>query len=100
MFTRFLERKLWAQKNEDVTDITFFDEHIRLKQGRNGAFKAVSRFKTKFIFRNKNQHFLKTLHRITNPPSIVSFSNLFRNNPSQMNFLNSFSLTKNSFPSI
>lgn len=35
MFTRLLERKLWAQKNEDVFEITYFDEHIRLKQARN-----------------------------------------------------------------
>ena len=35
MFTRLLERKLWASKNEDVTDMAFFDEHIRLKHIRN-----------------------------------------------------------------
>lgn len=45
MFTRFLERKLWAQKNEDVIDITFFDEHVRLKQARNRkTFKTVSAY--------------------------------------------------------
>lgn len=45
MFTRMLERKLWAQKNEDVIDITFFDEHIRLKQARNRkTFKSVRDF--------------------------------------------------------
>jgi hypothetical protein len=31
MFTRLLERKLWASKNEDVTDLLFLDENIRLK---------------------------------------------------------------------
>jgi hypothetical protein len=31
MFTRFLERKLWASKNEDVIDVFLFDEHIRMK---------------------------------------------------------------------
>jgi hypothetical protein len=34
MFTRFLERKLWASKNEDVIDVFLFDEHIRMKHLR------------------------------------------------------------------
>jgi len=43
MFTRLLERKLWANRNEDVTDLAFFDEHIRLKHIRNKqTFKTVS----------------------------------------------------------
>ena len=42
MFTRLLERKLWANRNEDVTDLAFFDEHIRLKLIRNKqTFKTV-----------------------------------------------------------
>jgi hypothetical protein len=42
MFTRLLERKLWAQKNEDITDLAFFDEHIRLKLMRKKkTFKPV-----------------------------------------------------------
>lgn len=35
MFTRILERKLWATKNEDVTDLAFFEEHIKLKLNRS-----------------------------------------------------------------
>jgi hypothetical protein len=43
MFTRLLERKLWASKNEDVIDLLFFDEHIRVKKVRNAQhFKSVS----------------------------------------------------------
>ena len=34
MFTRFLERKLWASKNEDVIEVFLFDEHIRMKNLR------------------------------------------------------------------
>ncbi len=34
MFTRLLERKLWANKNEDVIDTVFFDENIRFKLNR------------------------------------------------------------------
>jgi hypothetical protein len=34
MFTRFLERKLWASKNEDLVDITYFDENIRAKYNK------------------------------------------------------------------
>ena len=51
MFTRFLERKLWAQNNEDVIDVTFFDEHIRLKQARNRkTFKTVSISHISYVF--------------------------------------------------
>lgn len=43
MFTRYLERKLWAQKNDDVIDVVLFDEHIRCKKERNKArIKSVS----------------------------------------------------------
>lgn len=31
MFTRLIERKVWASKNEDIIDVMFFDEHIRQK---------------------------------------------------------------------
>ena len=31
MFTRLLERKLWANKNEDIIDTMYFDERIRRK---------------------------------------------------------------------
>lgn len=31
MFTRLLERKLWANKNEDLIDTLYFDERIRRK---------------------------------------------------------------------
>lgn len=34
MFTRLLERKLWANRNDDVIDTMFFDENIRLKLNR------------------------------------------------------------------
>lgn len=34
MFTRLLERKLWANRSEDVIDTMFFDENIRLKLNR------------------------------------------------------------------
>jgi len=61
MFTRLLERKLWASKNEDVIDVTFFDEHIRIKQARNRkTFKSVS-----------NSHIISTIH-----PSIFKRLNL------------------------
>ena len=34
MFTRHLERKLWPSKNEDIIDVTFFDEHIKHKYSK------------------------------------------------------------------
>jgi hypothetical protein len=50
MFSRLLERKLWAQRNEDVTDLAFFDEHIRLKHIRNGqTFKRKGVSESAFL---------------------------------------------------
>jgi hypothetical protein len=31
MFTRLIEKKLWPAKDEDIIDLTFFEEHTRLK---------------------------------------------------------------------
>ena len=44
MFTRFLERKLWAQKIEDVIDVYLFDEYVKLKLKRikRTLFQSVS----------------------------------------------------------
>lgn len=56
MFTRYLERKLWAQKNEDVIDVTLFDEHIRFKKERGRkTFKSVSYNVTNFLVPTSRQ---------------------------------------------
>ncbi len=72
MFTRFLERKLWAQKNEDVLDILIFDEHIRLKQARarKSIIKSV-RIHCTNLYRNQNQCSLMTNLKDTTQPMIV-----------------------------
>ena len=43
MFTRFLERKLWPQKQEDVIDILMFDESIRVKKLRKGGVLGIKK---------------------------------------------------------
>lgn len=43
MFTRFLERKMWAQKQEDVIDILMFDESIRIKKLRKRGMLGIKR---------------------------------------------------------
>jgi hypothetical protein len=43
MYTRFIERKLWAQKQEDVIDIMMFDESIRVKKLRKGGMLGIKR---------------------------------------------------------
>lgn len=56
MFTRFLERKLWASKNEDVIDVFLFDEHIRMKHLRKQRkiYQSVSFIKILTINRDLN----------------------------------------------
>lgn len=34
MFTRLLERKVWPSKNEDMIDLMFLEDNIRLKLNR------------------------------------------------------------------
>lgn len=34
MFTRLLERKVWPSKNEDMIDLMFLEDNIRLKVNR------------------------------------------------------------------
>lgn len=34
MFTRLLERKIWPSKNDDIVDVLFFDENIKLKYSK------------------------------------------------------------------
>ena len=35
MFTRFIERKKWPTQNDDVIDITFFEENVKLKKKKS-----------------------------------------------------------------
>ena len=49
MFTRFLERKLWAQKQEDVIDILMFDESIRIKKLRKRGMSLLKRVSIHFL---------------------------------------------------
>lgn len=49
MFTRFLERKMWAQKQEDVIDILMFDESIRIKKLRKRGMSLLKRVSAHFM---------------------------------------------------
>ena len=49
MFTRFLERKMWAQKQEDVIDILMFDESIRIKKLRKRGMLGIKRVSSHFM---------------------------------------------------
>jgi hypothetical protein len=58
MFTRFLERKLWASKNEDLVDITYFDENIRAKYNKYAKNKYnVSHSTIKYVCSNMSSTF-------------------------------------------
>ena len=35
MFTRFIERKKWPTQNDDMIDLTLFEEHVKLKRKRS-----------------------------------------------------------------
>lgn len=58
MFTRLLERKLWASKNEDIIDITFFDEHIRHKFSKQK--KTAKTQQETFFLNDKSQNHFTT----------------------------------------
>lgn len=48
MFTRLLEKKMWPLKNEDMIDLMFFEDNIRLKVNR--YMKNIKRkHKTAFL---------------------------------------------------
>lgn len=48
MFNRLLERKLYPTKSEDLTDLTFFEENIKLKLNR-AIRNAKKKFDTPFL---------------------------------------------------
>ena len=56
MFTRLLERKLWPSKNEDIIDVTFFDEHIRSKFNKVKKSSRSTQQETFFLNDQSRNH--------------------------------------------
>lgn len=58
MFTRLLEKKVWPLKNEDMVDLLFLEENIRLKLSRylkNIKKVSLTYFRNNMGYRKLNQ---------------------------------------------
>lgn len=50
MFTRFIERKKWPTHNDDIIDVTYFDEKVKMKKK-----KSIKNFKkVRYFINNSN----------------------------------------------
>jgi hypothetical protein len=90
MFTRFLERKLWASKNEDVIDVYLFDEHIRMKNLRiqRKIYQSVSYIEIIIFNRNLNLISLTIRAKVSIQHSIVTHWSLLRSQSMKNRSLN------------